>query len=149
MSRLKIFSIDEVPEQYHRVMAHEGRSQYSLGWISISDECVSLNCCDYTMEFRWKGESIEVVYIGDFNELMMNIFSASILKNDYNDLLKWAYPSPECTQDGYTQDLDTPNAVNKLLLKIRDSLDINIASSILSNLVSDTFAYRSFITKSE
>lgn len=132
-----MFSISEVPEQYHRVMASEGRNQHSLGWIITSSNCVSLNCCDYSMDFRWKpDQSIEVVLIGDFTEILENIFSASILKNDHNDLLKWA---------GIDNNNPSQSDADTLLLKLRDHLNVNIASSILSNLVGDVFAYRSHI----
>lgn len=137
MSQLRTFSIDEIPELYHRVMAREGRNQHSLGWIDVCDDYVSLNCCDYTMMFRWASGSIEVICIGDFTEIITNIFSASILKNDHNDILKWAG----------AESLDPDDRANALLLRIRDHIDVNIASSILSNLVGDIFAYRSHIVR--
>lgn len=119
---MKIYSIDLVPEFGEYVIAKEGRNSDSVGWIAV-DETLVLNCCCYFMEF-----TDTVIYNNCESTELKNTFSASILRNDF---IKF-------------HELESDPI--KLIARLRRDMDIKYASAILSNLVSDVFAYSRRIT---
>jgi hypothetical protein len=114
-----MYSIDVVPELYQLMEAKVGRSANSLGTI-VADGSLTISCCEFWMKFEWPDGEVVVTDNCDSEELK-NTFSASILENSF---IKFDRSDP-----------------SKLITIIHDSMSVEIASAILSDLVGDTFAY--------
>lgn len=122
-----IFSIDIVPELYQLAEAKEGKSQNSVAWIEV-DEVMKICCDDYWMAFEWSDEV--KVYHNIDDELTENTFAAALFQNSF-----------------FVRD-DWPTNPVDFINQLKNNMNCEFASAILSDLASDLFANFKRVTNS-